>query len=134
MATNKELEQQIAELRTALASALGLPLSPAVTDPTERADYVPFGSARHATLLGLIPLDSTEEAAERLIYESPLSHKLYCLEDEPSAIRMFPGIDPDKSIPLLLRQKVTAFESGAPSVPDDALPMWTPTPDPMAGI
>lgn len=134
VATIKELQREIAELRTMLAQVIGLPPVQEPSDPTLRPDFIEFGSSEHAVFLGLVPIDSTEEAEERAVYQSPRTKRLYCLDDEIAAVRFFPGVDPDKAILLLLRQKVNVFESGSPQVPENAPAMWEPTPNPLMGI
>lgn len=134
MPTNRELEQEIAELRKMLAQLVGVPMATEPTDPTKRADYIEYGSPAHAIFLGLIPLETMDQAEERTTYTSPRTQKLYCLDDEIAAVRFFQGVDPDKAILLVLRQKVNVFESGPPQVPEHAPPMWQPTPNYAAGL
>jgi len=133
--TNRELQQEIAELRTLLEQLTGVPRSTAEpADPKDRPDFIEFGSPQHAVFLGIVPIKTVDQAEERTVYTSPRTGALYCLDDEIAAVRFFPGVDPDKAILLVLRQKVNVFESGPPEVPDHAPPMWEPTPSPLTGI
>lgn len=131
--TIEELQSQIHQL-TALLVQQGLQvpgvLSPVSDDPTERADYIEFGSPRHAALLGIIPLETADEAGEREIYESYTTGKKYCLEDEPAALSRSPGRPMKDAILSELRQKVNQFESGPPTIPPGAPPLWSPHPLP----
>jgi len=54
--------------------------------------------------------------------------QLYCLEDEIGAMRFFPGLSLDESVPVLLRQKINTYEAGKPPVFDGAPSLWTPEP------
>ena len=117
-----------------MAQLIGVPMAAEPIDPTKRPDYMEFGSPEHAIFLGLVPIESADEAEERTVYKSRKTERLYCLDDEIAAVRFFPGVDPDKAILLVLRQKVNTFESGPPQVPAHAPPMWTPTPNPMTGV
>jgi hypothetical protein len=127
----KELQERLEYLEGALRSAgISAPPPPA-REVEERADYIPFGSDQHAAFLGIMRLGGDEDAAkeiagERQVYCSPDSGELYCLMDEFEAVRHLPGIDPDKAARVLLRMKVSAFESGVPEVPEGAPTMWTP--------
>lgn len=131
MPTNRELQQEIAELRKQLAQLIGVPTS---ADPTVQTDRIEYGSPEHAVFLGLVPIETADQAEERMIYTSRKTEQQYCLDDEIAAVRFFPGVDPNKAILLVLRQKVNAFESGPPQVPDHAPPLWQPTPDYAAGL
>ena len=135
MATNKELEQQVNGLRAMLEQlGLQMPKMQDAADPTKRPDYMDHEGPEYAAFLGLVALGSAEEAAERVIYTSPKTGRMYCLEDEIAAMRLVPGVDPEKAALAVLRQKVNQFESGKPQVPESAPAMWTPTPNPLAGI
>ena len=117
MATNKELEQKIAHLEQLLARA-GIgerPLAPGVVPPEERSDHIPFGSDKHLAFLGLAVVDDVEAAQKnRLTVYTSDSGKSYRLTDELGAARLMVPLDPDKGILLVLREKVSSFESGPP--------------------
>ena len=131
MATNKELEQRIAQLERALAAATsgaGTQRQPVRLPEKERRDYVPFGSDGHRAFLGLELVDDVEEAKANLfaVYKSPDTGKHYRLVDEMQAVQTMRPMDPDKAILMVLRQKVTAFESGEPQPFPGAPPRFDP--------
>ena len=132
MATNKELEREVQELRKLVAQVMGVEVAniSATEDVTQRADYIPHGSDKHRQFLGLIEVNDLEDAKrnEYVLYESPDTGKVWRLEDELTPIQAFPGVDPDKVIKMFLRQKVSSFESGPPEVPDYAPPLFVPPP------
>ena len=129
MATTKELETRVRQLEALLAQVgLSAEAAPPAA-PEERADYIAFGSPEHAAFLGLILLDDEEQAEERVTYRSRATGQLYCLEDERGAMYLCPaGLTLREAATIVLREKVSAFESGPVTVPEDAPPMWTPTP------
>ena len=132
MATNKELEQRIAELERALAMATGGPPQPRRIPEKERLDYIPHGSDKHLTFLGLVRVDDVEEAERNryVVYRSPDSGQAYRLLDEMSAAQVMRPMDPDKGILMVLRQKVSAFESGEPKPFPGAPPRFNPEGEP----
>jgi len=128
MATVRELEQQIRQLRSRM-EAHGLFMEDLETMKLpERSDHIPFGSSGHMAFLGLSRVEDPEEVQEdgNEVYKSPKTGRHYTLVDEMSAVQMMRPMDPDKGIKLVLRQKVNAFESGPPPVPDDAPAMFIP--------
>lgn len=127
MATTKELEDRIAQMEAQLARA-GLAVPPRPASDTERADYIPFGSAGHMAYLGLATVDDIAEAHEagQTVITSRKTGKTYRLVDEMSAAMMMRPMDPDKAILLVLKGKIDSFESGAPKAPDDAPPLFAP--------
>lgn len=128
MANVRELEQQIIDLR-AMMEEHGLFVESLETmKMPERRDHIPFGSAAHMSFLGLTLVDDPEEERESgyEVYKSIKTGRHYRLLYEMSAIQMMRPMDPDKAIKLVLRQKVNAFESGPPPVPDDAPAMFIP--------
>lgn len=132
MATTKELEKQLADL-TALLERSGIIVPrQSAREPQERADYIAYGSPEHAAFMGLVPLAQDEiEQAKRdgyVIYEGKQGR--YRLEDEIAALGLVPGVDPEKGARVVLRQKVAAFESGVPQVPENAPPMFQPVVQP----
>ena len=134
MASVKELQAQIEALTAQLQAAGLLPrVQAAVIDPEDRADYIPFGSDKHLAYLGVVRVDDPVKAKEigYTVYTSPTTGDHYRLQDEIAPVNMYRGIDPDKAILLVLRQKVGQFESGAPKVPDDAPPTFI---DPRDGM
>ena len=133
MATNKELEQKIDELTALLARAgIGVEQQARGEIPLEdRQDYIPFGSPRHLVVLGLERVDNIEEAkaANFIVYTSP-TKKSYRLVDELGASRMMLPLEPSKGILMILREKVSSFESGPPKPFAGAPARFIPPGDP----
>jgi hypothetical protein len=132
MATVKELEKQLAEMREVLArSGIILPNRRA-REPQQRADYIEHGSPEHAAFMGLVPLEGDEigraKADGYAIYKSDKGS--YRLEDEIAALHLVPGVVPRLAALVVLRQKVGAFESGVPQVPANAPAMFRPVVQP----
>ena len=126
MATVKELEAQIRELRSIMeAQGIRAP-GRAVVEEGPRPDYVAFGSPEHAAFLGLIEVKDGEDASDYFTFTSPDTEKTYRLADEYEPVRNFPAMDPAKAARMILRQKVGALESGPPPIPEDAPSMWRP--------
>jgi len=133
MANRNDLEQQVEQLRrqnerlTAALEASGIlaPQAPAGEDVTQRADYIEHGSAAHAALLGLVEV-ADPASHEGATFTGPQSGIVWALADEYEPVRMYPGMDPDKSVRLVLRQKVGELEQGRPPVPENAPPLWRP--------
>ena len=127
MANVKQLEAQIVELRQLLA-AQGIRVDsgeqPEQAGP--RPDYIGFGSPQHAALLGLVEVADNEDTTDYATYTSPSSEKVYRLADEYEPARTFPAMDPEKSVRIILKQKVGSLESGQPPIPDNAPSMWKP--------
>lgn len=116
MTTNKELEQKVAQLEQLLA-AHGIVAAPARSrKPEDQADYIKFGSDKHLAFLGLKLVQDLEQAEKDryTVYTSAESGKAYRLIDEMQAALALRPMDPDKAILMVLRQKVSAFESGEP--------------------
>lgn len=127
MATVKELEAQVAELRDILAAqGIRTETGGAVPSGGPRPDYVAFGSPEHAALLGLVVVEEGEDASDFFTYTSPGSGTTYRLADEYEPVRNFPAMDPEKAARVMLRQKVGEFEGGPPGVPEGAPSMWRP--------
>ena len=131
MATNKELEQEIQQMKEqnkVMARMLGLSPEPTAEDVTQRGDYIEHGSPKHAIFLGLIQVEESDmedaHKNEYILYESPSTGIIWRLEDEISPFMAFP--DPVKIAKLYLRQKVSSLESGKPVVPADAPPLLIP--------
>ena len=130
MATVRELEQQVKALQAALERAgIRSPAEPAQR-PEDRADYIAHGSPEHAQFLGLVVVKDQKaiEAQGYTVYTSPSTGKLWRLEDETHPLSQYPGMDPDKAILAVLRQKVSSLESGP--TPEETIrqapPMWRP--------
>ena len=124
MATVKDLEKQVAELRRIL-EARGI-AAPTPTQTGPAPDHVEFGSARHAALLGLVEVNEDDYVEGLATFTSPTSEKTFRLADENEPLRTYPAMDPDKSAQIILRQKVAELEGGAPPVPEGAPSMWRP--------
>jgi hypothetical protein len=129
MATNRELEARVKQLEALIEQIAPGAASVPSDEPTERPDFIDFGSPRHAVHLGLILLDDGESPPmqQRIILPGK-DGQLYCLEDELGVMRFHPGLTLDEAAPVILRQKIGEYEAGPPQVPDSAPPMWTPTP------
>jgi predicted RNA binding protein with dsRBD fold (UPF0201 family) len=126
MATNKELQEQIEGLRKLLEQHGIADAARFVTDPTERADYIAFGSPKHAAFLGLVKVDDVERAKADgyIVYTSPKTDDSYRLEDQVTPFMHYP--DPKQVAVLVLQQKVSSFEAPPPGPSPDAPPMWDP--------
>ena len=119
----EQLEQKIAQL-TGMLQARGMfPPAMARTDK-ERADYVEWGSERHMALLGLVKAEPGDEA-DYITHAA--NGETFRLEDEVTPFMSF--ADPGKIAKLVLRQKVSEFQAGAPKVPAGAPSLWTPEPN-----
>lgn len=134
MATQRELEQRIAQLEQLLA-ARGISAeaqSPGYVPPEQRSDYVEFGSDKHLAFLGLEKVGDVEEAKASAftVYHSPETGTDYRLLDEMGAALSLHGMDPEKAILMVLRQKVSAFESGPPKPFPGAPPRFNPEGEP----
>lgn len=131
MPTNKELAQEVAEMRELLAS-LGIERPQGRVPPEERRDHIAFGSDEHLVFLGLERVDDVAEAEENryVVYVSPETKQAYRLTDEMQAVQRYPNIDPDKATLLELRQKVSTFESGPPKPHAGAPKRFIPPGDP----
>lgn len=132
MASNSDLQKQIDQLKEQnrlMAQMVGLSIGTPAEDVTERADYIEHGSPKHAVFLGLIEVGEQDMEDAKLndyiLYESPLTGTTWRLEDEISPFTSFPN--PEKIARLVLRQKVSSLESGAPTVPADAPPLLVPS-------
>jgi hypothetical protein len=135
MATQKELEQKVAQLEQQIAALAGGRLVEPIAGfvpPEQRRDYIEFGSDGHLGFLGLAYVDNIEEAKTNLytVYISPDTKKAYRLIDEMQAVQAMRPMDPDKSILMVLRQKVSAFESGPPKPFPGAPPRFNPEGEP----
>ena len=124
MAKIDELTAQLDQLRALLAQH-GIQPAPELVPMEDRPDYIKHGSVEHATFLGLVIMSDDDTAYHLVEFTSPRTGTTYRLEDEMGAVRHYPGIDPEKSILLVLQQKVNELEI-LPTVPKDAPPMFTP--------
>lgn len=93
--------------------------------PEEQHDYIEHGSPEHAALLGLVEVPEDDKEIRLGTFTSPQSERTYALVDEQEALRVYPGVEPDKSVRLLLQQKVRELEN-KPTVPEDAPSMFQP--------
>jgi hypothetical protein len=134
MATQKDLEQRVAQLERRLAAQGIDPQASAgdVVPPEQRRDYIEFGSDKHMAFLGLARVEDAEEARRNLytVYTSPETGDAYRLVDEMQAVQAMRPMDPDKGILMVLRQKVSAFESGPPQPFPGAPPRFNPEGEP----
>jgi len=124
MAKVKELAARI-ELLEALLKRAGIEQPVEALPPTERPDYIPHGSPRHAQLLGLVEVVKDDPTITLATYASPRTERVFRLEDELGAIQFYPNIDPEKAVRLVLQQRVGELET-TPTVPEDAPPMFQP--------
>ena len=118
----ESLAQKLARVEAVLAQH-GILLEPAETGGQQK-DYIAHGSPEHATFLGLVEAKKDDDG-DFVTFTSPKG-KTYRLNDELGIVRHFPGMDPAKAARLALRHLVGELEI-APSVPDDAPPMWRPS-------
>jgi hypothetical protein len=118
------LEQRIEQLTQILAQrGIFMPRATPATDK-DRADYIEFGSPAHLVLLGLVEV---EPGDEDIYITCESKGKTYRLEDEITAF--VHCHDPKQVAALTLRQKISEFEAGRPTVPSFAdAPLWTPEP------
>lgn len=126
MASNKQLEAEIAELRTLLAGhGIVAPLARGDADADDR-NYIAFGSEQHAVILGLLPVEDVEKAKEYeyYVFTSPTTGKSYRLEDQVTPFMHYP--DPGQIARLTLQQRVSVFEAGPPPPPEGAPALWNP--------
>jgi len=123
MATNKQLEQQLQAMAELLAQH-GIREPGAKRGPVALSDHIDFGSPEHMTFLGLIQVDDVSEAEVDgyIVHRSKGTNVTYRLEDQVTQFINFP--DPMQVARLVLRQKVSSFESGKPKVPASAPPLW----------
>jgi len=120
----EQLEAQLTQLK-GLLQARGIFAPSLPRTDKERADYVEWGSERHKALLGLVEVEPGDEAD----YITHTSQGVtFRLEDEVTPFMSF--ADPGKIAKLVLRQKVSEFQAGAPEVPVGAPSLWTPDPTP----
>ena len=125
MASVKDLEKQVDELRRIL-EARGIAAPAPAEQEGPPPDYVPFGSARHAALLGLVEVGEDDYVEGLETFTSPTSEKTFRLADENEPLRTYPAMDPQKSAQIILRQKVNELEGGQPPTPEGAPAMWRP--------
>ena len=121
----ESLQQKIdAGVRDALAR-LGLSLPGPVQDD-DKVNFIGFGSPEHRQFLGLIVVDKDDDPTGFVTYTSKGTETTYRLEDELGVLMHHPGVDPDKAALMVLRGKVSVFESGEPEAPANAPLLWTP--------
>ena len=120
MPTNKQLEQELKELKATLRTAgIVLPTRPKVNE--EHPNYIAFGSEKHMGLLGLLFVDD-DDKEDYITYKGEKG--TYRLIDEVSDFMHYP--DPAQVAKLVLRSKVGVFEGGPPPIPKDAQSLWVP--------
>jgi len=124
MTDKNELETRVKQLEAALRR-LGVPM-PREPGDKPNPDFVQHGSAAHAALIGLVDVTDPVQTKKdgHITYTSAKTGKTYRLEDQITPFMNYP--DPGQVANLVLQQKVSAFESGPPSAPKDAPPLWTP--------
>lgn len=133
MATIKELEKQIEEMRAQLAMLTGTPSGRVVPlPPEERADFIAYGSEQHMVFLGI--REATED--DEVTYASDSGQK-YALTD----ITVFGVNVRPEFLKAILMQKVSSFtcpvpvlQSTDPAQPHYAPPLWIPDDIPVTGI
>jgi hypothetical protein len=126
VATVKDLEREIADLKAAMAAS-GIRTA-ASAEPGKAKDFVAYGSAEHAALLGLVEVEEGDSASLYITFTSPVTGKTYRLEDEVTPFLRYP--DPGQMAKLVLRQKVSSFESGEAKIPEEVPSMWSPRDEP----
>lgn len=124
MNETKTLKEQVKILRAMVTQLAGYdPLAATSDEPKDRPDYVEFGSPRHAAILGLLRIENND-VVDFITFTSPVNGQVYRLEDEVTPFMHYS--DPSQVARLVLRQKVSEFEAGAPPVPENAPLMWMP--------
>lgn len=119
----KSVNDRLAMLEDQLRRLGIVPDEPANERP--QPDYVQHGSAQHMAMIGLLEVGKDEQHIDGSpVYTSPTTGKTYRLEDPVTPFMSFP--DPLQVAQLVLRQKVSVIEGGAPTVPPDAPPLWRP--------
>lgn len=115
------LRAELAQLKSLLHGMAGVPDK---TKSGGQSDFIDWGSKRHAALLGIeqVP-DEKDLLPGDISFRSPKSDKLYKLSDPVTPFMHF--AQPTEIARLVLRQKVSSFESGRPQVPADAPPLMT---------
>ena len=119
----RESTAQRLERLEARLKAYGISMEPELTEGGKKLDFIEHGSPEHATFLGLVEAKSDDDG-DFVTFTSPKG-KMYRLVDELGVVRHYPGTDPEKAARLVLRSKVNELEN-APTVPEDAPPMWRP--------
>lgn len=123
MAKEKSMADRLAMLEAQL-KRLGI-VAEDPDEPRKQPDHVEHGSAKHMAMIGLLEVGKDEEHIDGSpVYTSPTTGKSYRLEDPVTPFMHFP--DPLQVAGLVLRQKVSVIEGGAPTVPPDAPPLWRP--------
>ena len=121
MASTKELETELRQLKAMLTS-LGIPVEAvAPVRAEDRADFIAPGSEQHAAFLGLVPVES--DNGDHITYTNPRTGNTYHLEDEITQFMNFHN--PEKAAQLTLQQKVNELEI-PPTVPESAPSIWRP--------
>ncbi|MCP4540679.1 MAG: hypothetical protein GY832_26370 [Chloroflexi bacterium] len=115
------VQNELAQLKEMLARAgIGIP-RPSLASDKDRADYIEFGSERHAVHLGLVKAEKGDGELY-IVYEGQKG--AYRLEDEITAYMHHH--DPRQVARMTLRHKVKVLEAGKPSIPTSAPPLQTP--------
>ena len=121
MTTAQEVKALRKELQ-ALKAQLGVESEVLPVKTEDRADFIPPGSDKHATFLGLVRVKPGDND-HNITYTSPGSDVTYALEDEIMQFLHYPN--PEQAARSTLRQKVNVLETKA-EVPDGAPPLWRP--------
>lgn len=120
----EELQQRVVELERALAR-MGIPVpGQAAMQPEIRADYIGPGTPEHMIFLGLEEIRTPEEGQGRIVYKSLATQRSYALVDELGTFARYPN--PTQAAQVVLRQKVSEFESGPGTIAADVPPPWKP--------
>lgn len=129
MATNKQLEQRIAELEAAIARLTGVVPRATPIEPENLADRVPRGSVRHMAFLGLREAMDEDKAESKYQGYALTDDTLFGVNVRPEFLRS------------VLMQKVHELtypmpvpQSVDPRLPDYAPPLWQPNDIPVRGI
>jgi hypothetical protein len=98
--------------------------------PAERADFIEFGSERHAMFLGVTRLaDESEILPGDVCITSNVTGHVYRLDDPITPFMHF--ANPEQAAIMTLRGKIGVLESGGPIVHESAPTMWVPKDVPM---
>ena len=121
--TIQGLQNEIAELKKLVTTLVGAPSSTQQSAKTQ-TDFIGWGTPEHAGLLGIVPVEDEKDLLPGDIsFRSPKTDNLYKLADPITPFMSFSR--PNTIALLVLRQKVSSFESGQPQVPEDAPPLMT---------
>ena len=115
-------KERIEALEAALRGA-GILLPVELPEPTERSDYIPYGSDRHRIWLGLelVKKDYDNTKTKYVLFTSEKTGQVYRLADELTGFDN--AHDHDKAVFIELLRRVNVLEGPAPMAPPGATPV-----------